>query len=84
MLAISILKNWTILNNPYHNSYVDAMPKKTVKENTGKHLFKNVLNPTCIDLSTTNSFLGFQNTTIIFTGISYLYKMVVTVMKITV
>ena len=49
-----------------------------VKENT---CFKNALNPSCIDLFTTNSLLSFQNTTAISDGLSDFQKMVITVMK---
>ena len=52
--------------------------KKSVKENT---CFKNELNPSCIDLFTTNSLLSFQNTTAISDGLSDFHKMVITVMK---
>ena len=43
--------------------------------------FKNVLNPSCIDLFITNISLNFQNTIGITNGISGLHKMVITVMK---
>ena len=43
-------------------------------------MFKNVLNPSCIDLFITNSPLSFQNT-VISNGLSDFHKMVITVMK---
>ena len=51
--------------------------KNIVKEST---CFKNVLNPSCIDLFITNSPLSFQNT-VISNGLSDFHKMVITVMK---
>ena len=43
--------------------------------------FKNLSNPSCIDLFLTNRQKGFQKTHAIETGISDFHKMVVTVMK---
>ena len=51
-----------------------------VKEKT---CFKNLNNPSCIDLFITNKKHSFQNTTTISTGASDYHKMVVTVLKIT-
>ena len=54
--------------------------KNIVKDKT---CFKNVENPSCIDLFITNSANSFQNTTSVFTGLSDCHKMVLTVMKST-
>ena len=54
--------------------------KNLVKEPT---CFKNLINPSCIDLFLTNSPLSFQSTTAITTGLSDFHKIVVTVMKTT-
>ena len=53
--------------------------KNFVKENT---CFENALNPSCIDLFTTNSSLSFQNTIAFSNGLSDFQKMVITIMKI--
>ena len=47
--------------------------KNTVKEST---CFKNVLNPSCIDLFITNSPLTFQNTIAVTNGLSDFHNMV--------
>ena len=49
-----------------------------VKEPT---CFKNPENPSCIDLVLTNRSSGFQNTTVMVTGISDFHKLTFTVMK---
>ena len=54
--------------------------KNLVKEDT---CFKNVNNPSCIDLFLTNCGPSFQHTTTVTTGLSDFHKMVVTVMKTT-
>ncbi len=46
-----------------------------------KTCFKNINNPSCIDLFITNSHRCFQNTSAISTGLSDFHKMVVTVMN---
>ena len=43
--------------------------------------FKNLENPSCIDLLLTNKPLSFQNITVIETGLSDFHKMIVDVMK---
>ena len=45
---------------------------------TDKTCFKNPENPTCINLSITNSVMCFQNTTTVATGLFDLYKIIVT------
>ena len=54
-------------------------------KNLVKHptCYKNVENPSCIDLFLTNSFLSFQHTTTVETGLSDFHKMAVTVLKTT-
>ena len=43
---------------------------------------KNALDPSCIDLFTTNNPLSFQNTIAVSNGLSNFHKMVITVIKI--
>ena len=52
--------------------------KNIVKQKT---CFKNMENPSCIDLYITNSPKSFQNTTTLDTGLSDYHKMVITVLK---
>ena len=52
--------------------------KNIVKKNT---CFKNVLNPSCIDLFIKNSPLSFQNTISVSNGLSDFHKMVITIVK---
>ena len=54
--------------------------KNLVKEST---CYKNIENPSSIDLFLTNTALSFQNTTTVETGLSDFHKMAVTVMKTT-
>ena len=58
----------------------DYHAKNLVKEPT---CFKSMDNPSCIDLFITNSYLSFQNTTTVATGLSDFHKMTVTVLKTT-
>ena len=58
----------------------DFLAKNLVKEPT---CFKNADNPSCIDLFITNSYLSFQKTTTVTTGLSDFHKMTVTIMKTT-
>ena len=44
--------------------------------------FKNIQNPSCIDLFITNKNKSFQNTSVISTGLSDFHKMVITVFKL--
>ena len=55
--------------------------KNLVKE---KACFKNVSNPSCIDLLLTNSALSFQHTETVSTGLSDFHKLVLTVLKTTI
>ena len=52
-----------------------------VKQHT---CFKNIDNPSCIDLFITNCYRSFQNTITVSTGLSDFHKMIVTVMKTTI
>ena len=52
--------------------------KNLVKEET---CFKNIENPSCIDLFLTNSWQSFLNTTTVSTGFSDFHKMVITVLN---
>ena len=54
--------------------------KNLVKEKT---CFKNLENPSCINLFITNSGPSFQNTSTVFTGLSDFHKLIVTCMKTT-
>ena len=54
--------------------------KNMVKDST---CYKNIENPSCIDLFLTSSPLCFQHTTTVATGLSDFHKMIVTVMKTT-
>ena len=53
--------------------------KNIVKENT---CFKNVSNPSCIDLFITNNPLSFQKTVAFTNGLPGFHKMAITLMKI--
>ena len=52
--------------------------RNLIKEPT---CFKNLENPTCIDLILTNKSLSFKNTYVIEIGISDFHKMITAVMK---
>ena len=58
----------------------DYHAKNLVKDPT---CFKNLENPSCIDLFITNSYQSFQKTTTVSTGLSDFHKMAVTVLKTT-
>ena len=55
--------------------------KNLVKEKT---CFKNVSNPSCIDLFLTNSALSFQHTETVSTGLSDFHELVLTALKTTI
>ena len=55
--------------------------KNLVKE---KASFKNVSNPSCIDLFLTNNALSFQHTETVSTGLSDFHELVLTVLKTTI
>ena len=64
---------------PHISDFLDQYSAKNlVKEKT---CFKNVNNPSCIDLLITNRCNSFQNTTVLSTGLSDFHKMVVTALK---
>ena len=65
---------------PIKNFLNTFKAKNLVKENT---CFKNLENPSCIDLFITNSVQSFIHTTTICTGLSDFHKMIVTVLKTT-
>ena len=46
-----------------------------------KTCFKNIENPSCVDLFITNSYRSFQNTKVLSTGLSDFHKMAITVLK---
>ena len=52
--------------------------RNLIKEPT---CFKNLENPTCINLILTNKLLSFKNIYVIETGLSNFHKMIVAVMK---
>ena len=61
------------------NGFCNVNSLKTL--NRGPTCFKNLSNPSCIDLFLTNRQQCFQQTCVIETGISDFHKMVVAVMK---
>ena len=70
-------------NADLSNNFVDSFCgsyslKNLIKKPT---CFKNPAHPTCIDLILTNRQKGFQNSTIIETGLSDFHKHTVTVLK---
>ena len=66
-------------NEPLMQEFLDSFGMKNlVKETT---CYKNLQNPTCIDLIITNSQCMFQNTKTVETGLSDFHKMTVTVLK---
>ena len=68
-------------DEPCLNTFLsDYDAKNLVKDKT---CFKNIENPSCIDLIITNSISSFQDTKTISTGLSDFHKMVVTVLKTT-
>ena len=67
------------VGEPVINTFLqDYDAKNIVKENT---CFKNIENPSCIDLFITNSVNSFQHTKVIASGLSDCHKMVLTVLK---
>ena len=56
------------------NTMPRTLSRKTI-------VFKNTLNPSCIDLFIINSPLRFQNTVAVSNGLSDFHKMVIAVMK---
>ena len=58
----------------------DYCAKNIVKDKT---CFKNIDNPSCVDLFITNSVNSFQHTKTICSGLSDFHKMVITVLKTT-
>ena len=66
--------NETCISNFIYQNHL----KNIVKEHT---CFKNLENPTCIDLFLTNFPNSFQNTMAVSTGQSDFHKMIVTVLK---
>ena len=65
---------------PIKNFLDSFKARNLVRENT---CFKNLENPSCIDLFLTNSFQSFIHTTTVCTGLSDFHKMIVTVLKTT-
>ena len=49
-----------------------------------KHLIKDPLNPSSIDVILTNKWRSFQNSQVVETGLSDHHKVTITVMKVTV
>ena len=66
-------------NEPLMQEFLDSIGMRNlVKETT---CYKNLQNPTCIDLILTNRQCMFQNTKTVGTGLSDFHKMPVTVLK---
>ena len=69
------------MNQPSMKSFCDSYTLTSlIKEPT---CYKNLQNPSCIDLILTNSPYSFQNSYVVETGLSDFHKMTVTVMKTT-
>ena len=69
------------INQPSMKSFWDSYTLTSlIKEST---CYKNLQNPSCIDLILTNIPCSFQNSYVVETGLSDFHKMTVTVMKIT-
>ena len=69
------------INQPSMKSFCDSYTLTSlIKEPT---CYKNLQNPSCIDLILTNSPYSFQNSNVVETGLSDSNKMTVTVMKTT-
>ena len=67
------------INQPSMKSFCDSYTLTSlIKEPT---CYKNLQNPSCIDLILTNSPYSFQNSYVVETGLSDFHKMTVTVMK---
>ena len=67
------------IDDPYMESFWELYRFKSLI----KECFKNLENPSCIDLILTNSPYSFQNSCIIETSLSDFHKMIVSVMKTT-
>ena len=69
------------INDPHMEFFCESYRfESLIKDPT---CFKNLENPSCIDLILTNSPYSFQNSCVIETGLSYFHKMIVSVMKTT-
>ena len=66
-------------NEPILSSFLYKYDAKNLQKE--KTCFKNVLNPSCIDLFITNKYRSFQNTLAVSTGLSDFHKMSITVLK---
>ena len=66
--------------NSIQNFMDEFLAKNLVKEGT---CFKNIDNPSCIDLFLINTWRSFQNTITVSTGLSDFHKMIITVLKTT-
>ena len=83
---VSLYDNIIILDDfntehldPYTNEFINMYGlKNVVNEPT---CYKNVSNPSCIDLILTNRPKSFQKTTALETGLSDFHKMTITIMK---
>ena len=62
---------------PVLSAFLDQYDAKNIVKN--KTCFKNVENPSCVDLFITNSYRSFQHTQVFSTGLSDFHKMAVTV-----
>ena len=66
-------------SEPVLDDFLNFYCAKNIQKNDS--CFKNVDNPSCIDLFITNSPMSFQNTTVLANGLSDFHKMAVTVFK---
>ena len=66
-------------SEPYLSQFLYVYNAKNIVKQS--ICFKNVLNPSCIDLFITNCPLSFENTIAVTKGLSDFHKMVITVME---
>ena len=67
-------------SEPELHEFLERYDAKNIQNE--KTCFKNMENPSCIDLFLTNSPKSFQNTTALLNGLSDFHKMSITVLKI--
>ena len=67
-------------SEPEMREFLERYGAKNIQHE--KTCFKNIENPSCIDLFLTNSPMSFQNTTVLVNGLSDFHKMAITVFKV--
>ena len=68
------------IDDPHMKSFCESYRSKSLIKDPS--CFKNLGNPSCIDLILTNSPYSFQNSCVIETGLSDFHKMIDSVMKL--